>query len=130
MGVKQSIPSYMLAEHSQAFDLEKYMLNRLNREMSLQLMEELLSADGPVTVRLTYQSTKSYEHGGIDLMMIADLVPAQTMQVMIAELPPFEFIAPWREKTVEWQCGYCGQVNLVEEHLDCRKCGAPRRVMR
>lgn len=29
----------------------------------------------------------------------------------------------------EYKCSWCGQVNLVEKHLCCDKCGGPRDVM-
>lgn len=117
-----------------ADDAERY-LEHIKRSMRGKLGDELVQVledfQKPVTVRLTWQE-KSYPLvlEGFEIALIADIEPVEVMHIIIPEMH-FTYTA-FREGApipVEWQCGYCGQTNLID-NLDCRKCGAPRKPLR
>jgi len=116
-----------------------YARKSLRRQVGDELVPYLLYANGSVTLRMVERSQEIYGDGyflgkALELSIITDIYPVAVREMVIAPpLPPFEFISlgPTGEKPViEWQCSFCGMVNLVEEHLECRKCGGPRKVMR
>jgi len=108
--------------------------DRAKHQMGEKIIEHLIDLKTPCVVRINEQLQPNYNSMGekhLIYSLIADFNPVEMMHVRMMELPPFEFVAPYLEKqTIEWQCDYCGQVNLVAEHLECRKCGAPRKAMK
>jgi len=104
-------------------------------KLGLAIIENIISKENPTVVRLIEKTIPNYgwfSNNQLSYEIIADLSEVEMMHVRMAELPPFEFASRGIENKViiEWQCGYCGQINIIEEHLECRKCGAPRKAMR
>lgn len=112
--------------------------NRLRQEVGATFFREIESLGGQGMIKTEFRerrSTEEFEHHIFEFSILYS--PAQFVMdyhVPFDFLPnytPYKLSKPTLDKIpIEWQCGHCGQVNLVEEHLECRKCGAPRRVMR
>lgn len=84
---------------------------------------------GPVTVTLRLKEYSMMDfRDNVRFALEAELCPVTRVPWSIMDIPPTEwtFAARPEQAATEWRCFYCGQVNLYKEHLDCRKCGAPR----
>ena len=102
-------------------------------ELGKHIVDHIASRATPVVVRF-HQTVEddwcNYARGKI-IRIIVDFRDVEKMRAIEFEMPPFDFISRATKRAIiEWQCAYCGMVNLVVEHLECRKCGAPRRIMR
>ena len=97
-----------------------------------ELVDYIANQETPTVVRFHERLDEKFFECLVEYTIIVDLRQVEMMQVKMLDLPPFEFITrtPNENIVIEWQCSYCGQVNLVIENLECRKCGAPRKVMR
>lgn len=130
LGIQQTIPEWMIARSPGAISRTIQMMRM---ELGQHIIDHIASRKNPVVVRLneTMEDNWYDSSRGQCIKIIADLRDVEMMRVAEYELPPFDFIShASRFPVVEWQCNYCGQVNLIVEHLECRKCGAPRRAMR
>jgi len=129
LGVQEFIAEYIVKKHPDAVERSMRELEAL---IGRELARELVSRACPVVVRTNFDSEfqhDAYGHSMLRISLICDLRNVETMQYREMKLPPFEFTRT-DNKVIEWQCGYCGSVNIVADHLDCRKCGAPRLPMR
>ena len=117
---------------------EPGFMERIKEQVRYKLGGELIaniaSRTNPTVARLIEKDIPApgyfHNHQG-SYEIIVDLAEVEMMRVRMAELPEFEFVSRSviNAPVVEWQCGYCGQVNMVTEHLECRKCGAPRKAL-
>ncbi len=133
LAIQQLVSPHVI---SSAVDLEQVsheIKRRMSAELGLKLIEELSAAITPMVVRLVWQEEDDWHDwpGGKVFRLIAQMNPVHSMEIQELRLPPFEFVSypePHRA-VIEWQCSWCGQVNLIEQ-LECRRCGGPRKVLR
>lgn len=135
LAIKQQIHVERFLGMDGLYGLEKmveYTREEMRYQLSREVFDHIASRSNPVTVRIT----EKLENGNytfenyVNVILIADLQDVEQMKSFY--LPSFEFITrTYEDKPImEWQCSYCGQVNLVIENLECRKCSAPRKVLR
>ena len=107
-----------------------HMKEQTRCKLGQELVGYIIDQTSPTVVRIS-ESLNDFDLFLSEYKLIVDLSQLQMMQVRMMELPPFEFVSRTADEriVIEWQCGYCGQVNLVTEHLECRKCGVPRKVI-
>jgi hypothetical protein len=128
LGVRNCFPVEYLHDLGFLDNIKK----RTRWKLGQELVDYIAGQNNPTVVRFHERLDERFFNGLVEYTIIVDLIQVKMMQVQMLELPPFEFISktPDERIVVEWQCSYCGQVNLVIENLECRKCGAPRKVMR
>jgi len=112
-------------------------IQRMRRDLGECLLEALEDdIKKPAVIRLKRREYElETDPSLLRIELIADVMPTEVMTVRITDLQSAEWSYPPYPRgserlPIEWQCAYCGQVNSVIEHLDCRKCGAPRIPMR
>ncbi len=129
LGIQQTISNFIIEEHPEAI---ARTIRMLHMELGQHIIDHIISRKNPVVVRLNQSIEDNYyDCFGKVIRIIADFRDVDTMKIVEYELPPFDFVSrATRFMVIEWQCAYCGMINLVVEHLECRKCGAPRRIMR
>ena len=118
--------------HERSEEMMKFIKRDMRRMIGDELIEQIENSPTPVIVRLHWEDDKFRDAWSQSISLIADLQQVEMMKVRMMELPPFEFVshASVGHPVIEWQCDYCGQVNEISKHLECRKCGAPRKVLR
>ena len=130
LGIQQIIPEFAFINHPEWIAATT---ERLHYEIGVHVINHIVSRVNPVVIRFHQtieDDLRDYARNKI-IRIIIDLHDVEKMRIVELDMPPFDFISRAGEKAiVEWQCNYCGTVNLVVEHLECRKCGAPRRRMR
>lgn len=138
LGAQQYIHRYVFDDPDTQRRIIRDAQRSIREQLGRELVDQLVVKEHPTVVRIVEKWMDNYEVYTIALpdvilQIYADLVDVEVMQVRTMELPPFEFsyrVSPQHPLIIEWQCGYCGQTNLVEKHLECRKCGAPRKPLR
>ena len=127
LGARTCFPSDYLTEDGFVDGIKKRTRWKIGEELVGYIAEQTT----PVVVRI-YEQLDNFDLFMSEFKIIVDLNNVEMMHVRMLELPPFEFVSRTADERVviEWQCGYCGQVNLIEKHLECRKCGAPRKAVR
>ena len=132
LGIATRINDVELVANSDYLD---YVVEKSKRSIGFEIAKLLADSDVPMVFRW-HESLQDHfnAHGlgrGLEYRIICDHRPVEAMHVKELYLEPFEFkFRDGRQQSIEWQCDYCSQVNLVDEHLECRKCGAPRKVIR
>ena len=130
LGVQVLIPYEMMYRDDRSGIID-HARERLRHQIGIPLIDHISNRSNPVTVRIAETCERDDFRHSYRVALIVDLCDVIVMRNTIYELPPFEFYTPLGKIPVlEWQCIYCGQVSLVVEHLECRKCGAPRKVLR
>ena len=109
---------------------------RMRAQIGDAIVEFAEQSKSPVAFELKWQAhtEPSDWDWRYRLILTARIMPVEVIQMTMPLLEPAEWTYARLDRTahipIEWQCGYCGQVNLLDQHLECRKCGAPRKVMR
>ncbi len=110
----------------------RYNKDKLFRQVGEALIGELVN-QGPVVLDTKMVVEPDIINpSDIRCSIICDLSSVEHCQTyLMHDVPPIHLTArPVEKPVIEWQCGYCGQINLLDAHLECRRCGAPRRPMR
>jgi len=63
-------------------------------------------------LEITYPCSSGFSWSPDDTFMGLDNIHFRPVQIL--------------PEITEWKCRYCGCNNFVKEHLECRKCGAPK----
>jgi len=110
--------------------IREQMRGELGRHL-LRIIEEEYRT--PAIIDLTWETHEAITDPDLyRIALVAHMQPAQMMEAVLLETPTWAYPRYYQDRPVpiEWQCSYCGQVNLVEKHLECRKCGGPRKPIR
>lgn len=129
--VSATIPEYQMRQHP-----ERYIAvarDRVRHELGRKLVEVNEEMGSFMTVKLTWEEPARVDWDNYRFALVATIWPVEVERIRIAEYPPMDLSyqpADLPTLAVEWQCDYCGQTNLVAEHLECRRCGGYRKPMR
>ena len=126
LGIRVDIDLWLYNENKEYL---AYAIKNAKHKMSCEIVSILSESKTPIVFRWMEKLDTEYAFDKHVYTIICEHRPVDVMELKMYEMPPFEFIAT-EHNIIEWQCDHCGQVSLVEKHLECRKCGAPRRVMR
>lgn len=134
--VSTTIPNYLLRDHLGDIYFDK-LKRRMRDEMGARLVDVYEEAGKPITFMLEWLEYPPLDYfENHKLALVATVMPVEVMQVIVPNDMPWSYgiIGPEHltgtHIPMEWQCGWCGQTNLISEHLECRKCGAPRKPLR
>ena len=123
-----AIPRHLLLATRVAYIKER-MRSELG-QLLLRIIEEEYTT--PAVVDLKWETHEAITDPDLyKIALVAHMQPVRTMEAVLLETPAWAYPRDDGHSTpIEWQCSYCGQVNLVKEHLECRRCGGPRKPIR
>lgn len=134
---------YMLSQRfGDGEEAEEYIKRNLYSQMGPSLVKAIMDDHGGkvmIEMRATSRRdpTDPWQH--LETRLVAEVIPIQKMPW--GPVYEHEIIEPsWTAHTlslrtiaqqsipIEWQCDWCGTVNRYDKHLECRKCGGPRKA--